>query len=178
MLTENQKEYLLKIPADKTVKIFPYDPKISSIVQDIKDKIVNAGINLEVKFMGASALGISGQGDIDLYILCPEKDFQAYLPRLEEIFGPKVRGITIIKWQLEKDGHEIEIYLTDPNTPSMQEQIKVFEILKNDPLLLKEYESIKSSADGQSFREYMKRKYEFFNRILKLSTEPKVWHNN
>ncbi len=58
------------------------------------------------------------------------------------------------------------MYLTDPTTPSMQEQIKTFEILKNDPKLLKEYEQIKLSADGQSFREYMRRKYEFFNKIL------------
>src|SRR3989344_1100416 len=174
MLTENQEKYLQKISADKTVRIVSFDPKISGIVQEIKDKVTNAGINLEVKFMGASALGISGQGDIDLYIFCSEKDFQIYLPKLEEIFGPKVQGITIVKWQLEKEGHEVEMYLTDPNTPSMQEQIKVFEILKNDPLLLKEYEEIKSSADGQSFREYMKRKYEFFNKILSPSTEPEL----
>lgn len=166
MLTENQEKYLQKIPADKTIKIIPFNPKISGIVQDIKDKIKNAKINLEIKFMGASALGISGQGDIDLYIFCPEKDFQIYLPKLEEIFGQKVQGISIIKWQLKKDGYEIEMYLTDPSTPSMQEQNKTFEILKNDPKLLKEYEQIKSSADGQPFREYMKRKYEFFNKIL------------
>lgn len=168
MLTESQEKYLQKIPIDKIVKIISYDPKIPGIVQDIKNKITNAGINLEVKFMGASALGISGQGDIDLYVSCPENNFQICLPKLEEIFGPKVQGITIVKWQLEKEGHEIEIYLTDPNTPSMQEQIKVFEILKNDPLLLREYEEIKSSADGKSFREYMKRKYEFFNKILNV----------
>ena len=174
MLTENQEKYLLKIPTYKIVRIVPYDPKISGIVQEIKNKIANAGINLEVKFMGASALQISGQGDIDLYIFCPEKDFQIYVPKLEEIFGPKVQGISIIKWQLEKGGHEVEMYLTDPNTPSMQEQTKVFEILKNDPLLLEEYEEIKSSANGESFREYMKRKYEFFNRILGVSSEPKI----
>ena len=136
MLTENQQKYLQKIPADKTVKIVAYDPKIPGIVQTIKDKISNAGINLEVSFMGASALKISGQGDIDLYIFCPEKDFQIYLPKLEEIFGPKVQGISIIKWQLEKGGHEVEMYLTDPATSSMQEQMKVFEILKNNSQLL------------------------------------------
>jgi GrpB-like predicted nucleotidyltransferase (UPF0157 family) len=169
MLTENQKNYLQKIPADQTVKIFPFDPKTLGIVQEIKDKIKNAGINLEVSFMGASALGISGQGDIDLYIFCPEEEFQLYLPRLEQIFGSKVQGISIIKWDFEIEGHEVEMYLTDPSTPSMQEQIKVFEILKNNSQLLKEYEELKSSADGQSFGEYMRRKYEFFNKILGIT---------
>lgn len=172
MLTENQQKYLNRIPADKTVRIVPFDPKISGIVQEIKDKVKNAGINLEVNFIGASALGISGQGDIDLYILCPEKDFQIYLPKLEEIFGQKVQEISIIKWQFERGGHEIEMYLTDPTTPSMQEQIKVFEVLKNDPRLLKEYEKIKSSSDGLSFQEYMRRKYEFLNQIL--SSDEKI----
>lgn len=167
MLTENQEKYLQKIPADKAVKIVPFDPNIPDIVQEIKDQIANAGINLDIRFMGASALGISGQGDIDLYILCPSKDLQIYLPKLEEIFGPKVSGISIIKWQFAKDRHEIEMYLTDPSTSSLQEQIRTFEILKNSPQLLKEYEEIKSSADEKSFREYMRRKYEFFNRILK-----------
>ena len=166
MLTENQEKYLLKIPEDKIVKIVPFDPLIPNIVEGIKSKIRNAGINLEVKFIGASGLGISGQGDIDLYILAPEKDFEKYIPALENAFGPKVANISSHKWQFIFENHEVEMYLADPSTPSMQEQIQVFEILKNNDGLLKQYDEIKSSADGQTFREYMGRKYEFFNRIL------------
>jgi|SRR3989344_5964318 len=166
MLTENQEKYLNKIPEDKKVKIIPYNPKVKEVVDDIKKKILEEGINLEVAHMGASALGISGQGDIDLYILCKEEDFNIYIPRLEKLFGSRVLGILIYKWQLNIDGFEIEMYLTDPSTPSMKEQIDVFAKLKNDKELLNEYESIKSSADSLSFREYMRRKYEFFNRIL------------
>ena len=69
MLTENQKKYLKTIPADKIIKIVPFDPKTRDIVKSIRQKINNdAGIKLGVNFMGASALGISGQGDIELYI--------------------------------------------------------------------------------------------------------------
>jgi len=169
MLTEKQEKYLLKIPADKIVKIIPYDLHIPSIVKNIKDKIKNSGIDLEVAFMGASALEISGQGDIDLYIFCQEKDYSIYLLKLEKVFGPRIQGITIIKWELEKDGHEIELYLTDPNTPGVKEQIEVFNILKKDLKLLKEYENIKASANGLSFKEYMRRKYEFYNSILNIN---------
>ena len=165
MLTENQEKYLLKISEDKKVKIVPYDPKAKEVVVDIKNKIAKGGIDLEVAHMGASALEISGQGDIDLYILCKEEDFNMYAPRLEKLFGLKVSGISSYKWQLHINGFEIEMYLTDPKTPSMKEQIDVFEKLKNNKELLKEYESIKSSADNLSFREYMRLKYEFFNRI-------------
>lgn len=166
MLTADEEKYLQKIPSDKTVVIVPYDNNIPGIVQSIKEQIQNAGIDLEVKFLGASALTISGQGDIDLYIFCQEENFQTYLPRLEKIFGPKIAGVSIIKWEFERQGHEVELYLTDPSTPSMKAQIKVFEILRDNPTLVKEYEAIKSSADGKSFREYMKLKYEFFHRIL------------
>ena len=165
MLTENQEKYLLKISEDKKVRIVPYDPKAKEVVVDIKNKIAKGGIDLEVAHMGASALEISGQGDIDLYILCKEEDFNMYAPRLEKLFGLKVSGISSYKWQLHINGFEIEMYLTDPKTPSMKEQIDVFEKLKNNKELLKEYESIKSSADNLSFREYMRLKYEFFNRI-------------
>lgn len=166
MLTENQEKYLLKISEDKKVKIVPYDPKVVSIVNDIKKKIAKDGINLKIAHMGASALGISGQGDIDLYILCTEEEFPVYVPLLEKLFGPRVSGISIYKWQLSINEFEVEMYLTDPKTPGMKEQIDVFEKLKNNKELLKEYESIKSEADGLSLREYMKRKYEFLNKIL------------
>ena len=109
MLTENQEKYLLKIPEDKKVKIVPYNPRVKEVVVDIKSKITKEGIDLEVAHMGASALGISGQGDIDLYILCKEEDFDAYAPRLEKLFGSRVSGISIYEWQLSIDGFEIEI---------------------------------------------------------------------
>lgn len=166
MLTEDQEKYLLKIPEDKKVKIAPYNPEVIEVVKGIKKKIFESGIDLEVLHMGASALGISGQGDIDVYILCNQEDFNKYLPLLEKIFGPKVPGISINEWDLNIDDFEVEMYLTDPKTPSMKRQIDVFEKLKSNKELLDEYESIKSSADNISFREYMRRKYEFFNKIL------------
>src|SRR3989344_8953894 len=126
MLTENQEKYLLKIPEDKKVKIVPYNPRVKEVVVDIKSKITKEGIDLEVAHMGASALGIAGQGDIDLYILCKEEDFNLYIPRLEKLFGPRVSGISIYKWQLNIDGFEVEMCLADSRTPSMKEQISVF----------------------------------------------------
>lgn len=168
MLTQNQEKYLQTIPENKIVKIIPYNPKVLEIVSEIKQKIQDAGINLAVEHMGASALGISGQGDIDLYILCDKKKYDQYLPKLEELFGKRISGISINKWNLEIQEIEVELYITDPTAPDMKEQIEVFQKLKQNPALLTEYETIKSMADGLSFREYMRRKYEFFNDIIKI----------
>lgn len=166
MLTEAQIKYLTTIPDDKKITLKPFNPKGLEVAAKIIADIKAVEPDLGVLHMGASALGISGQGDIDLYILCNQEDFDTYLPLLEKIFGRKVSGISINKWNLNIDGFEIEIYLADPKTPSMKEQIDVFKKLKNNKELLGEYESIKSSASNLSFREYMRRKYEFFNKIL------------
>lgn len=166
MLDANQEKYLQKIPENQVASIKPFDPRAKSVVADIVAEIKHTAPDLKVLFMGAAALGIAGQNDLDLYIFCPEQDFEKYLPGLEAHFGKKIQGISIVKWEFARDSFPVELYLTDPESPSMKEQIRMFEILKNDPKLLDEYEKIKLSSDGISFREYMRRKYEFFNRAL------------
>jgi len=169
MLTENQEKYLRKIPEGGVIKIKPWDPEVKRAAEGLIAKIKSAEPGLGVLWMGASALGIAGQNDIDMYICSQAEDFWKHLARLKEVLGEPVAGISIMKWEMDIDGFGVELYLTDPSTPSMLEQIKVFEILKNDAVLLKEYEKIKLEANGVSFREYMRRKYKFFNRILSES---------
>jgi len=48
----------------------------------------------------------------------------------------------------------------------MKKQLRVFEILKENPKLLREYEDLKIQMSGKSFREYQTRKYEFFNNLV------------
>lgn len=166
MLTKDQQNYLEKISSDKTVRIIPYDPQVIDIVASIKEQIKDVRIDLEVKFMGASALGISGQGDIDLYVFCQDDQYDKYLPQLENLFGPRLTNRKTIDWEFDRGGHKVELSLTDPSTTTMKDQIKIFEILKDNPVLLGEYEMLKKSCDGNSFREYMAKKYEFYNKIL------------
>lgn len=165
MLSPDEEKYLGKIPENKMVKIEPFDLNIPEITKEIVEMVHSVAPELEVRHMGASALGISGQGDLDMYILCPENEYHRYLVRIESVFGPKVPNISIIKWAFIRQGHEVEMYLTNPSTPSMQKQIRVFELLKSNPNLLKEYEGLKKGLDGRSFREYQRRKYEFYHKI-------------
>lgn len=167
MLTEEQEKYLQTIPEDAKVKIQPWNPDTAKIAEELTQTIKQQIPDGEILFMGASALKIAGQNDIDLYALCYSKDFDKYLPHLKRIFGePTKRGPQSIKWAMKKGGLDVEFYLTDPSAPSMQEQIKVFELLKSDSELLEEYKQIKESADGIPLREYQRRKYEFYNKIL------------
>jgi len=43
--------------------------------------------------------------------------------------------------------------------------------LKNNPDLLKEYETIKEKAKDLNYKEYQRAKYEFYNRILGIEAE-------
>ena len=151
MLTKDEEDFLNKIPADKKVHIYPFNPKMSRISEDLIQSIKNIYSDLEVKHMGASALGISGQNDIDIYAFSNPKDFDKFPPGLVKLFGePLHKHETFIEWKFTKDNFDIEFYLTAKDSDTMKRQIKVFEILKNNKDLLKEYEKLKKLTHGKS----------------------------
>lgn len=166
MLSWDEEDYLNKVLDNKVVVIKPFDFRITKIAENIVHRIHLVVPELEVRHMGASALKISGQNDIDIYIFCEENKFGNYLSKIEKIFGEKISEISLTKWQFNVDGYEVEMYLTDPNLPTMKKQIDVFEVLKNDQKLRKEYEKLKENLNGKPFKEYQRRKYEFYHRIL------------
>lgn len=167
MLTSHEENYLNKIPEDKIVIIKPYSSALEEIAYEIIDSIKEEYPNLEIFHMGASALKISGQGDIDIYCLTASINFHKYLPYLKELFGePKYEREHSVGWELEREGYPIELYLTDPDSEAMQRQITIFEKLKNNPDLLEEYKNLKESMNGKSFREYQRQKYEFYHKVL------------
>jgi len=167
MLTKDEKDYLSKVDPSRKVSIHPFDPKGKALGESIVKQIKNHSPDLEVLFMGSVALGIVGQKDIDIYALADLEDFGKYLPTFEKLFGKldkqgKYVKKTFVEWKFQKDGYEVEVYLTE----SPERQIKVFEILKSNKKLLKEYENLKLSFNGKRYKDYQKAKYEFYNRIL------------
>jgi GrpB-like predicted nucleotidyltransferase (UPF0157 family) len=167
MLTPNQQKYLLTIPEDKVAVIKPFDPKVQETAHKIIQRIKNESPDLEVFFGGASALGIAGQNDIDLSVLSNLEFFNSELPILRRLFGkPNATSQNLVKWEFKQDGFDVELYLSDRDSASLQEQIKTYELLRDNLAYQKEYEQIKLACNGLPFREYMRRKYEFFNKIL------------
>ena len=129
-------------------------------------KLFDLYSDLEIKHMGASALKISGQNDIDIYAFSSPLDFDKFLPGLIKLFGePLHKHETFCEWKFKKDEFDVEFYLTEPP----KEHIKIFAILKANLDLLKEYENLKALMNGKSFREYQEKKYEFYHKILKNS---------
>lgn len=166
-LTKDEENYLTKISIDKITKIYPFDNQITKIVNEIITSIVKICSDLEIKHMGASALEISGQNDIDIYAFSDPKDFDKYLSGLTELFGKPLHvHETFIEWGFVKNGFDTEFYLTSKDSETMKKQIAVFEILSSNKKLLKEYEKLKLSMNAKPFREYQRKKYEFYHMIL------------
>lgn len=167
MLTKDEIKYLKKIPADKKVQIFSYDPQIANISRYIIRSIKDIYPSLRIIHLGAAALKISGQNDIDIYVLTDPERFNEYLPGLIRLFNsPTERHKTYLSWKFVRNGHDVEVYLTDANSETMKKQIKVFEILSKNEKYSMEYETLKTKMNGRSYREYQQRKYEFYHKIL------------
>lgn len=171
MLLPGQKDYLSKLPPERAmakVSIKPWDPKVIPVAENIIKKIKEKIPDADVRFMGASALRISGQNDIDIYVFCSDEEKDIYNEKLKELFGEKVKEE---KWKFFEDGFEISVYINNPENQKQKEQIEIFEIFKNNPQILKEYEELKLSMNGKTYREYQIAKYLFYNRVLGIETE-------
>lgn len=167
MLTQDEENYLSKIDPMRIVQVYPFDPRGKTLGDEIVAQIKSVLPNANVLFMGSVALEIAGQKDIDIYILSERSSFNNFLPELEKLFGEiNKQGDYVkrsfIEWKMQKEGYEIEIYLTEPP----QRQIDVYNTLKSNDKLRQKYEDLKVSFNGKSYKDYQKAKYEFYNEIL------------
>ena len=168
MLTQKQQDYLDTTPDYRIAHVVPFNPASKKVAEDIIKEIESALPSLKVTYLGSSKLGIVGENDIDLNILAGD-NYEKAIPVLTKLFGEPAKvkpEKKIIQWQFAKNGFPVEVHFTDALTPSLREQMETQSILENDEKLLKEYEQLKIQASGLPFKEYQKRKYEFWNRIL------------
>jgi GrpB-like predicted nucleotidyltransferase (UPF0157 family) len=167
MLSENQERYLETISDSEIVVIQPWNPKTELVAKKLMTDIQSAVPNLKVFHTGAAALKISGKNDLDFSILGVPTNFDNYLPALIKVLGePQKRGRENVRWEITRDGFPVDVHLTDKDSSGWREHKKVFELLRDNPRLLEEYRILKEQAAGVSLREYQRRKYEFYDKIL------------
>jgi hypothetical protein len=156
--------------ADKIYHAKPWTPAVAQAAQRIIDAIYARAPELEVLFMGAAALGLPGEYDIDLDILCDTEDKDRYVALLEPVLGqPKERTKMLASWAFERDGFMVDAILSDPAHSHVPRQRKRFEMLKQDPQLLEKYRQFKIESDGLPYDEYMRRKKDFLNTYLPVA---------
>ena len=169
MLTEGQIKYLATIPDDQKMVVKPFNPKGLEIADQVIVDIKAIEPRLETMLLGSLPLKVLGQEDIDISVFCLKPEQPKHIDNFKKLFGEPTRyGNNSIAWGFQKDGFSVEVWLTDPTTEATKMQVKVFNLLKNDPALSKEYEKIKEEYKDKSYKEYQTKKYEFYNRILGL----------
>lgn len=122
-------------------------------------------------------MGISGQGDIDIYIPVGTQTFNDNLNKLIEALDKpgSLYPLERVRWVNWIDGIKVEIFLINKDRSDWKKNTIFEEYLKTHPGSLKEYEKIKEDADGKSTREYYRVKIEFINKILRL-TKKEIRH--
>lgn len=168
MIKESQENYLASLPDGKVIEVKPFDPRAQEAGKKILTEIHEALPDLPLQFGGAAALGIAGQNDIDILMLSTPSEFDQYLETLEKMFGAPARigKSGSRKWEFKKDGFDVELYLTDKDSDGAKEQVRIFQLLSQNKELRDEYEKVKLPYGPIDFKEYMRKKYEFFNRVL------------
>ena len=167
-LTEGEEKYLATITDDKMMVVKPFNPKGLEIADQIIKEIKSVEPGLEILLLGSLPLKIAGQEDIDISAFCVKSEQPKHIDTFKKLFGEPTRiGKNSIGWDFKKEGFDISVWLTDPTVETTKAQVEVFNLLKNDPNLLKEYERIKVEAKDLPYKEYQRRKYEFYHKILK-----------
>lgn len=123
-----------------------------------------------VHFGGATMLEISGQNDIDIIILTDPREYDTYEPVISKVYGqPKKRSTSSITWNFYQESFEVDLHLSNVESVNVQEQIKVFTLMAQNEDFKNEYNRIKLPYGKIDYKEYMRKKYAFFNKILGLN---------
>ena len=169
MIRPEQETWLAHLDDTNHTDIVAYDPSVLNKFERIKEGIQSVlGTKREVVHRGATSLGISGQGELDIYILVKAEEFNFLLKQLEGLFGKpgsvypleRARFVTVI------DGTKAEVFIVGEESKSWTDGNRFENYLRKHPMALSKYAELKESGRGLSTRAYYRRKIEFINSIL------------
>jgi GrpB-like predicted nucleotidyltransferase (UPF0157 family) len=169
MLTAEQKKWLNHLNNSDSVGITAYNPKVKFVFKKIKAELTGILGEVQVLHKGSSALKISGQGEIDLYLPIAKKDFNPVLEKLKRHLGEpgSVYDLRRVRFVKYIDNTKIEIFIINRNSLDWKNLIKFEKYLKRHPRELKAYEKLKIDNAGRTTKDYYTKKTEFINKILK-----------
>lgn len=173
------KNWFKKFSKTKKVRIMKFSPKLFSIVKDLRKKLNRLlGKSVEIEHRGSTALGISGAGEVDLYLRVKNrKEFEKALIKLKKKFGkpdsyysdePRARFNYAYK------DIEFELMLVLCNAIDEIEGRLFFNYMKSHPALLPKYEAIKTKCAKVSRYKYQIEKNRFVCKVLHLARRAKT----
>jgi GrpB-like predicted nucleotidyltransferase (UPF0157 family) len=169
MLTPEQEKWLSHLQDHNKTEIYPFDKGAGKKFEKIKNKIHSLlGEATRVEHRGATSLGISGQGELDVYIPVSADRFDSLLPLLEKLFGKpgSIYPLERARFVTEVDDTKVEVFVINEKGKSWIDGCTFENYLKTHSKDLKAYEKLKEDARGLSTRAYYRKKTEFINKIL------------
>lgn len=176
MLTKQQRDWLNHLSDTNKVKIISYNPKVKEVFNQQKLKLQKIlGGNAIILHKGASAWGISGKGDVDIYIPIEVEKFDAYFELLKEKLGEPGSHYHSerARWNRNITDIEVEIFLVNKDAEFYKESERFWSYIEIHPEVLDEYRIIKEKAEGLSTREYYTKKVIFINQVMSKIKEAK-----
>ena len=168
MITKEQEVWLEHLSDKDLVKFFPYDSSSVAKFQKVKALIQDKIGSIEVAHRGASSMGISGQGELDIYVPVSADKFDSLILPLTTLFGSpgSVYPLERARFVTYVDGTKAEVFVINNQSKGWLDGVKFEEYLHSHPELIEEYKTLKEEGNGLSTRAYYRRKIEFINEIL------------
>jgi GrpB-like predicted nucleotidyltransferase (UPF0157 family) len=169
MITPEQEKWLAHLSDDNKVVIYPADSQAQEKFSKIKNQVQTVlGENINILHRGATSLGISGQGELDVYIPVSAKNFDSMVKSVEGIFGkPKsLYPLERARFITSVDSTKVEVFVINEEKSGWIDSCRFEQYLKEHPEALEEYKELKEKGQGLSTQKYYRRKVEFINDIL------------
>jgi len=169
-LMARSKKWFMKFSDVKKVDIAPFNPNHVVLAEAYIRKLQKTiGGNVEIEHRGATALGISGKGEIDLDVRAPSNRFDSILKKMMDHHFPEQGKIehNRVRFNDKYRGIIIEIQLVRKGSVIDRDDTTVFNYLNDHPRTLKQYEKLKIKYSNTSKREYYVQKDKFYRRIIK-----------
>lgn len=131
-------------------------------------KIKRTVPDLEVVLTGSLAYEVAGEEDVDISIWCPLEDQEKYRPLLDKVLGKHKEILSNhTAWEFYKDGIHVGVWLVDRSrSRTMIRGNLLLDAFNKNPNLIKEYENLKLSMNGKTYKEYQTAKYEFYHKVI------------
>ncbi len=171
MITESQRQWLEHLPNNDQIVIKPFDPESPKIFEEVKEEVVKALGEVRVEHRGASALGISGQDEIDIYVPVAPNNFNSTVTKMSTAFGEPKSNYPLVRarFHLDSYGKNIDVFVINEKDSGWVDSEIFTNWLLTHADTLEEYRKLKESGEGLSTREYYTKKIEFINKIIEIS---------
>jgi len=169
MITPEQEEWLAHLNDTDSVKIYSASPQVKEIFEKIKKDLQQVlGENVNILHRGATSLGISGPGEIDVFIPVLPENYDSMINTVANIFGRPRSNYPLkrARFVVYINSSKAEIIVINEKSKDWENSSQFQAYLEEYPEALKAYEGIKEEAEGLSTQKYYRRKIEFINSIL------------